>query len=78
MELYEELCAILGAEHVFKDEPMKSHTTFRVGGPADWFVTPKEEEQVREIVNILRKEKIPYYVMGMEVIYSWEIRAIGE
>ncbi len=64
MGLYEELCGILGAENVFKDEPMKSHTTFRVGGSADWFVTPEEEKQVREIVNVLRKEKIPYYVIG--------------
>lgn len=64
MGLYEELCGILGEGNVFKDEPMKNHTTFRVGGPADWFVTPGDEEQVREIVNVLRKAKIPYYVMG--------------
>lgn len=64
MGLYEELCKILGEGNVFKDEPMKSHTTFRIGGPADWFVTPEDEEQVREIVKVLRKIKIPYYVMG--------------
>lgn len=64
MGLHEELCNILGNENVLKDEPMKNHTTFRVGGPADWFVMPEEEEQVREIVNILHTEKIPYYVMG--------------
>lgn len=64
MGLHEELCNILGNENVLKDEPMKNHTTFRVGGPADWFVMPEEEEQVREIVNILHAEKIPYYVMG--------------
>lgn len=64
MGLHEELCNILGNENVLKDEPMKNHTTFRVGGPVDWFVMPEEEEQVREIVNILHAEKIPYYVMG--------------
>lgn len=64
MGLHEELCEILGAENVFRNEPMKSHTTFRVGGPADWFVTPGEEEQVREIVKILQRERIPYYVTG--------------
>lgn len=64
MGLYENLCGILGEGNVLKDEPMKNHTTFRVGGPADWFVTPKEDEQVREIINVLRKEKIPYYVVG--------------
>lgn len=64
MGLYEELCGILGTGNVFKDEPMKSHTTFRAGGPADWLVTPEEEEQVRELVKVLYKEKVPYYVIG--------------
>ena len=26
-----------------KDEPMKKHTTFRIGGPADYFVTPESK-----------------------------------
>ncbi len=64
MGLHEELCKIIGNENVLRDEPMKNHTTFRVGGPADWFVMPEEEEQVREIIKILHAEKIPYYVTG--------------
>lgn len=64
MGLHEELCGILGSENVLKDELMKKHTTFRVGGPADWLVTPTEEQQIREVVNLLRTENVPYYVMG--------------
>lgn len=64
MGLHEELCGILGSENVLKEEPMKNHTTFRVGGPADWLVTPTEEEQIRDVVNLLRAEKVPYYVTG--------------
>lgn len=64
MGLHEELCGILGSENVLKEEPMKNHTTFRVGGPADWLVTPTEEERTRDVVNLLRAEKVPYYVMG--------------
>lgn len=64
MGLHEELCGILGSENVLKEEPMKNHTTFRVGGPADWLVTPTEEEQIRDVLNLLRAEKVPYYVMG--------------
>lgn len=64
MSLYEELCKAAGAENVQKDEPMSRHTTFRVGGAADYFVTPNEEEQVRELVLLLRKEGVPYYIMG--------------
>lgn len=64
MGLHEELCGILESENVLKDELMKKHTTFRVGGPADWLVTPTEEQQIREVVNLLRTENVPYYVMG--------------
>ena len=37
MDLYQELCGILGEENVFTKEPMSRHTTFRAGGPADFF-----------------------------------------
>lgn len=64
MSLYDELCQCLDQSNVSKDEPMSRHTTFRVGGPADFFVTPTEEEEVRAVVNLLKKENIPYYVIG--------------
>ena len=43
MDLYKELCAAVGAEHVLRDEPMNRHTTFRIGGPADFFVQPSSQ-----------------------------------
>ena len=64
MDLYQELCQILGEENVYKDEPMNRHTTFRIGGPADYFVTPENEEQVGAVIALLKQENIPYYVMG--------------
>ncbi|MCI7179468.1 MAG: UDP-N-acetylmuramate dehydrogenase [Schaedlerella sp.] len=64
MGIYEDLCQVLGANNLKKDELMSRHTTFRVGGPADFFVTPEDEEQVRETVSFLKKQKIPYYIIG--------------
>lgn len=64
MSLTEQLCQILGSENVKENEPMKKHTTFRVGGPADYFLTPETEEQVRQIITFLRENKVPYYVIG--------------
>ena len=46
MELYNRLCTITKQENVMKDEPMKKHTTFRIGGPADYFVTPESKEEI--------------------------------
>lgn len=64
MNLYEELCAIAGEENVLQDEPMSGHTTFRIGGPADFFVTPSKAEEIRRIIELCRAEKVPYYVVG--------------
>ena len=47
-----------------EDEPMKKHTTFRIGGPADYFVTPESKEEIQAIVELCKKEEIPYSVIG--------------
>ncbi|MSS62763.1 UDP-N-acetylmuramate dehydrogenase [Velocimicrobium porci] len=45
-------------------EEMKLHTTFRIGGPADYFVEPESKEEVRELLLLCRREKMPYYILG--------------
>ena len=64
MGVYETLCAILGRENVQCEELMSKHTTFRVGGPADYFVTPESETQIQETIKYLKREHIPYYILG--------------
>ena len=64
MNIYEELCKIVSENQILKDEPMDKHTTFRAGGKADYLVMPSNEEQVRDLVLLLKKENVPYYVMG--------------
>ncbi|MCB5569821.1 UDP-N-acetylmuramate dehydrogenase [Mediterraneibacter faecis] len=64
MELYNRLCTITKQENVMKDEPMKKHTTFRIGGPADYFVTPESKEEIQAIVELCKKEEIPYSLIG--------------
>ena len=64
MELYKALCEISGEGNVLKDEPMKMHTTFRIGGPADYFIQPSKIEEIRRIVAVCRECSIPYYIMG--------------
>ena len=64
MGVYETLCAILGGENVQCEELMSKHTTFRVGGPADYFVTPESETQIQETIKYLKREHIPYYILG--------------
>ena len=63
-ELEKKLLSILKAEQVKKAEPMKSHTTFRVGGPAAYFVTPQTAEEVAEVIEACTQENVPYYIVG--------------
>jgi len=59
-----EITAITGDSIVIADEPLFSHTTFRVGGAADLFVEPDSEKTTVELIRYLIKNKIPYMVIG--------------
>ena len=59
-----KLVNIVGSENVLQDEPMKKHTTFKVGGPADYLVTPHSEEQLSELISYFKENGIPYFIMG--------------
>lgn len=63
-DFYEKLCLAAGAGQVMRDEPMNRHTTFRVGGPASYFVSPDGEEALREVLLLCREERIPSYILG--------------
>lgn len=61
---YDKLTNIIGKDSILADEPMSRHITFRVGGPADFFVTPKTKEEVRDVIRVCKEEKMPYYIIG--------------
>lgn len=46
------------------DEPMKRHTTFQIGGPADYFVTPQTMTEVAAVVRLATQYQIPLTVFG--------------
>lgn len=49
---------------ILYDEPMKNHTTFKIGGPADIILLPSKEEEILEALRICREEGIPYFILG--------------
>lgn len=55
--------AALGAD-VLENEPMSRHTTFKIGGPADIFITLKNTETLLKINDFCKKEHIPVFVVG--------------
>ena len=59
-----KFCNCLGSDNVKQQEPMSRHTTFRIGGPADFYLCPHSTNEVQEIVEICKEEKLPYFVLG--------------
>ena len=55
---------IVGSDNIVSDEPMRKHTTFRIGGNADIFVRPESKEQIAEILRLCRKQDVPYFILG--------------
>ncbi|CAB1253475.1 UDP-N-acetylmuramate dehydrogenase [Clostridium sp. HV4-5-A1G] len=55
---------ILNEEDIRIDEPMKYHTSFKVGGPADILITPRNFQQVIDVIKFCKKNNVPFYIMG--------------
>lgn len=62
--IYELLCGCAGEENVRRQEPMSLHTTFRIGGPADLFVTPGSIQAVADSIRVCKETQTPYAVIG--------------
>lgn len=63
----EALCALgaaAGEDDVLMVEPMREHTTFKIGGPADVLVTPHTDEALVKVLNICSIAESPVLVVG--------------
>lgn len=60
----EQLQEIAGLENVKMQESMSAHTTFRIGGPADYFVEVQSEKILAEVIDYCKKEDMPYFILG--------------
>ena len=59
-----QLKEILGEDRVLIDEPMCKHTTFRIGGPAEWFVLVHKIEELQQVTMLCKEQGVLYYVIG--------------
>jgi len=57
-------CGTESPPRLLRDEPMREHTTLRVGGPADLFVIPRSPEQVSCAVRACRELGVPLLALG--------------
>ncbi|SFG29294.1 UDP-N-acetylmuramate dehydrogenase [Oribacterium sp. WCC10] len=49
---------------VLKNEPLKKHTSFKVGGPAKVYSIPEDEYELRKLIEFLHDEDIAYQIIG--------------
>lgn len=63
-EFKHRLEEILDKDQLFWDEPMKNHTTFRIGGPADCLAVPHTIDEAETVIRSCRQEGVPCFIMG--------------
>lgn len=64
MDFYQELKEVFGEGNVLRDESMAEHTTFRIGGPADYFIAPADPQDLARGIALCRQANVPCYVIG--------------
>ncbi len=61
---YEKLFENNNLGQVLFNEPMKNHTSFKIGGPADIILIPENEKGIVEAIKLFRENNIEYFIMG--------------
>ena len=62
--LFQELKHIFDTHAILCDEPMANHTTFNVGGPADYLVRPQNADEIHGAIEAAKKASMPWWVIG--------------
>ncbi len=58
------LAGVAGEDNVLMSEPMREHTTFKIGGPADVFVTPDTEQGLVATLDTCYRCDLPLTIVG--------------
>lgn len=63
-KVFDELKNIMEKENIFLNEPMKNHTSFKVGGKANMLLEPQSKEEISQIIKYLNKNNLKYFIIG--------------
>ncbi len=62
--IIEKVKNIIDEARIKINEPMCNHTTFKVGGVADLFVSVSSEKEITALIRLLKDEAVPYFIVG--------------
>ena len=49
---------------ILQDVPLKDYSTFKIGGPARYFSSPKDEDELQEALDFAIQKRLPVFVIG--------------
>lgn len=65
IDIIKNECKKIRIDSIIKyDEPLKNHTSIRIGGPADVFCSPGNIEDLKKVISISKEYNIPFLVLG--------------
>ena len=56
--------AINNRNNIYIDEPMNKHTSFHIGGKADYYIRITSITELKDILKIAKKNDVPVFIMG--------------
>ena len=62
--ILKEIEAFASEGALLYNEPLRNHTTFKVGGEADAFLSVKTQEELIKAVRLCCEKKVPYFILG--------------
>jgi UDP-N-acetylmuramate dehydrogenase len=62
--MYSRILSQFEPEQIKINEPLKRHTTFKIGGPADIMLFPSNVNDLQKAINTCVKDNLPYFIMG--------------
>ena len=63
-DIYKNLLEVVDRKNILRDEPMKKHTSFKIGGNAEFFIRINSVEELKHVLQIASKNKINVTVVG--------------
>jgi UDP-N-acetylmuramate dehydrogenase len=63
-QMIEMIKNIIAEEDLKVNEFLSDHTSYKIGGPADIYVYPKNKDQLLELLQILKDEDVSFFILG--------------
>ena len=63
-KIYDNIIQKINKTQIYLNEPMSKHTSFKIGGPADIFVKPKNIDELKCILKVANENNIPVTIIG--------------